>query len=436
MSISQNFPATKPSLNLDFARSKRLDPRITFSRASTATYVDEDGLIKIAKADTARFDHNPITGESLGLLVEDSRSNNILYSQSFIDRWDASFTSGTLDLIDIVGTDNTTTSPDGTTNAATLTNSLSEARATSVFGSTIGITKNSTLTFSCFLKANTTSTVNLEFVCNTNVSSFVYRSYATFTLTGSGSVSSVANVAIDGSTPSGTASIQQYPNNWYKCIISFATYNGANSLNATLAEIRPNPGSASGSIYAWGRQLEAGAFATSYIPTTASTVTRSADVATVTGTNFSGIYNSVEGTLFAAARINYLGGNTYPGIMYVDDGTFNNTMGFYVNDAGDDIIGSENFISNVSQYYFNSLSAIVPNQLNKIITAYKVNDFAAGFSIRESLDIDTSGSVPTVNRLIIGELRGSQNVKLNGTISKISYYPVRLSNSQLQELTK
>ena len=185
-----------------------------------------------------------------------------------------------------------------------------------------------------------------------------------------------------------------------------------------------------------GKTIEAGAFATSYIPTTASTVTRSADVATVTGTNFSGIYNSVEGTLFAAARINYLGGNTYPGIMYVDDGTFNNTMGFYVNDAGDDTIGSENFISNVSQYYFNSLSAIVPNQLNKIITAYKVNDFAAGFSIRESLDIDTSGSVPTVNRLIIGELRGSQNVKLNGTISKISYYPVRLTNSQLQQLTK
>ena len=75
MSISQNFPTIRPTLNLNFARSKTLDPRITFTRASTATYVDEDGLIKTAGADEARFDHDPVTGESLGLLIEESRTN-------------------------------------------------------------------------------------------------------------------------------------------------------------------------------------------------------------------------------------------------------------------------------------------------------------------------------------------------------------------------
>ena len=69
MSISQNFPSTRPSLNLNFARSQKLDPRITFTRSSTATYTGGDGLIKIAATDTPRFDFNATTGDCLGLLI-------------------------------------------------------------------------------------------------------------------------------------------------------------------------------------------------------------------------------------------------------------------------------------------------------------------------------------------------------------------------------
>ena len=83
MSVSQNFPEVRPTLNLNFARSKTLDPRITFTRASTGTYVGSDGLIKTAVADEARFDHDPETGESLGLLIEGSRTNLINYSEDF-----------------------------------------------------------------------------------------------------------------------------------------------------------------------------------------------------------------------------------------------------------------------------------------------------------------------------------------------------------------
>jgi hypothetical protein len=79
MSISQNFPEEGPTLNLNFAGSRTLDPRITFTRTSSATYMGRDGLVKIAPANSARFDHryNSTTGEveSLGLLVEESRSN-------------------------------------------------------------------------------------------------------------------------------------------------------------------------------------------------------------------------------------------------------------------------------------------------------------------------------------------------------------------------
>ena len=87
MSISQNFPNTRPSLNLNFARSKTLDPRISFIRIQTgneaASYVDESGIIRYTSADEPRFDHDPITGECLGLLVEDLRANYMVNSNDF-----------------------------------------------------------------------------------------------------------------------------------------------------------------------------------------------------------------------------------------------------------------------------------------------------------------------------------------------------------------
>ena len=73
MTIKHLYPTQRPSLDLDFANSKRLDPRITFTRGSTATYVDAEGVIQSAANNEARFNHNPVTGESLGLLVEESR---------------------------------------------------------------------------------------------------------------------------------------------------------------------------------------------------------------------------------------------------------------------------------------------------------------------------------------------------------------------------
>ena len=78
-----NFPTIEPSLRLDFANARALDPRITFTRASVATYVGKDGLIKTAGEDEARFDHDPTTGESLGLLIEESRTNLLPQSQQY-----------------------------------------------------------------------------------------------------------------------------------------------------------------------------------------------------------------------------------------------------------------------------------------------------------------------------------------------------------------
>ena len=81
---------TQPSLDLQFATGKTLDDRvsgnnlITFSRADAttcATYVDSNGVIQTAAANVPRFDHDPVTGESLGLLIEESRTNLVTHSE-------------------------------------------------------------------------------------------------------------------------------------------------------------------------------------------------------------------------------------------------------------------------------------------------------------------------------------------------------------------
>ena len=91
------YPEIEPSLKLDFANARALDPRVTFARASTATYVDSNGLVKIAGEDEARFDHDPTTGESLGLLIEEQRTNLIARSYGIGSGWGNNGTSTSTD---------------------------------------------------------------------------------------------------------------------------------------------------------------------------------------------------------------------------------------------------------------------------------------------------------------------------------------------------
>ena len=87
MSIKHLYEDERPSLLLDFANSKTLDPRITFERQSIGTYVDEAGIIRTAADNEARFDHDPVTGESLGLLIEPTATNLSINSET---NWDTS----------------------------------------------------------------------------------------------------------------------------------------------------------------------------------------------------------------------------------------------------------------------------------------------------------------------------------------------------------
>jgi hypothetical protein len=410
MSISQNFPDEGPSLNLNFASSRILDPRITFTRTSTGTYTDKNGLVTIAPTDTPRFDHsyNGSNVESLGLLIEESRTNLVLRSQEFETSWgSAAATIGV----------NSTTSPDGTVTADKLQedNTNNQHLVVQSIG-TLSI--GAVYTFSCWAKAAERTQVSLTAHA---------EGYSVFDLSSGTIIQTGGNSNV---------TITPYPNGWYRCstTITKTNTNGAfyiivwNNTNVYT-------GTTGSGIHIWGAQLETGAFPTSYIPTVASTVTRSADNASMTGTNFSSWYNSSEGSVItnikydgapvsgATSRTGYVLYNATNGNMRQIWWEGTNTGAF----LGENPAGSYVIVTNVAQ-------TITQGSTNKIATAYKLNDFPITQN-GGTIATDTSGTPPVTTSLFIGSLIGIAEW-VNGRIAQLSYYPKRLTNSQLQNLTK
>jgi hypothetical protein len=403
----------RPSLDLNFANSKSLvdavtgQNLVTFTRASSGTYVGSDGLIKTATTDTPRFDHNPTTNESLGLLVEESRTNLLLRSEEF---GDAAWTTAAATV-----TSNTGVAPDGSSTADTITSSGSAI----VSQATVKAASAITYTGSLFVKGTVTA-----FSFSIDDGATVNRGRVVFNLS-TGTISSTNN---DGTFTGTSGTITLFPNGWYKLTITTTTNS------TTSVRLRPFWSGSGTSIDAWGAQLEAASFPTSYIPTTTATVTRSADVASITGANFSSWYRQDEGTVFISARTNATHGgvNSFPRIHAISDGTNDNVIQNYYRvlssytDAGYNIT-----TLTVAQAGFDA-----NNERNgqSQSTAYANNDFA--LAVNGSLvSADNTGTVPTVSQLRLGA-RGTGLGPLNGTIRRLTYWPQRLPNTTLQQITQ
>jgi hypothetical protein len=208
--------------------------------------------------------------------------------------------------------------------------------------------------------------------------------------------------------------------------------------STTAGRIQINSASADGSatrvtgakVFIWGAQLEAAAFPTSYIPTVAASVTRNADAASMTGTNFSSWYNQAEGTLFA--EYVYLTAGIANQCAYsLDNGTANETI---VNASAtlavDRVISSA---GGVSQANFGNFT-FVAGQVVKRAVAVKLND-AATTANGLAVATDNIYIMPVPTQLTIGGAGYFISSRINGHIRKVSYYPSRLANAQLQALT-
>jgi hypothetical protein len=422
-----NYPEIRPTLDLNFARVKALDPRITFTRSSGGSYVGADGLIKYAGVNEARFDHDPETGESLGLLIEESRTNLLLQSENFSTSWDrnqiTAFGSGSAI--------NAIAAPDGSQTADLITVVNGQFFGVTGFISQ-GITKAAVATaytLSVFVKKQQqldSTQLILHDAANLTNRGAVIASLAT------GTITSTIN---SGTFSSASSTITALANDWYRLTLTVTS----STETALRSRIYPRDSVATTSdgtsgIYVWGAQLEVGAFPTSYIPTQASTRTRAADNASITGKNFSEWYRQDEGTVLVGTRVQSHVQSNFPRLFSIDDGTLFNFLSVV---RGFNIRRIDYSVWNSGIGQAVGLNNGILPQVNSNIKAaiiYKRNEFT-GANVGVQINSDTSGNVPIVTSLNIG-MRGQSGLHYNGTISRLTYFPKRLPNAQLQALTR
>jgi hypothetical protein len=240
-----------------------------------------------------------------------------------------------------------------------------------------------------------------------------------------------------------TTRVEEHANGWYRISVTRnATVTTSTTATFGVNFINNTNGTTSGPSYAGSTsnqflltmcQFEAGSSATSYIPTVASSVVRSADVCSITGANFTGFYNQSEGTLFAdvsGLMTDVLGGNR--GFAVITDGTYANAIGIF-KPANAAFIRAEGYTGSVAQ--FSLTNAYAPFTQYKVALGVKTNDTNAAFngSLKTT---DTSVTLPsTMNRLEFRDATGASGGQPSCHLAAIRYYKKRLPNAKLVTLT-
>ena len=279
-----------PTLNLDFANSKQLDSRITFYRDSIATYYDNNGIIRYANVNVPRFDHDPITGESKGLLMEDARVNIVPDSTNF----------GTFSTSRCVKMSKYGVAPDGTFSALYIASDGSASSRVIHDFSIFTPAANSTYTVSCYAKSvGNDNSFSLELGSGANnINAFFNLSNGT-----------VTNETVGGTMTSVDASIEDVGNGWYRCI-AVAVHGASWNQSTNLAFYDQDNTDANSGILVWAPQIEAGTFATSYIPSDTRFTSRASNAT----------YHDETGVLRTAPVNGSRHGYKYDGRKWVETG--------------------------------------------------------------------------------------------------------------------
>jgi hypothetical protein len=182
-------------------------------------------------------------------------------------------------------------------------------------------------------------------------------------------------------------------------------------------------------------QLEQGAFATSVIPTTTTALTRSADVASVN--TLSPWYNASAGTLFAEYNIPFAltsGANSRLATLLGAGGAAVDELPLFIAQASGRAASANAFTGGVNAGRIDALVSFTANTSNKAAYAYASNDRSVTTSGSSPTISTAAYTIPTVTTLRLGQDGGGTN-NINGYLRRITYYPRRLSNADLQTIT-
>jgi hypothetical protein len=263
-----------PTLDYRFALDRRrveavsLTDKLTFTGGDQGTFVGSDGFIQRAQTNVPRFDHDPVSRQSLGMLLEASSENLLLRSEQFNQSpW--GIAAGTI-------TASTQTAPDGKPSAYLMT----ATSTTPVLNQSISKAATAqTYTGSFWLRSSQVSDFSITIDDGTTLN----RGRARFNPV----AGTIGTVTSEGEFTNTTALIIPFLNFWYRCAITTTT-NAVATARARLFF-----GGVGNSVGLFGGQLAP--TLTSYIPTTTAAVARTADSAVLDGTGvITGAYTMVE----------------------------------------------------------------------------------------------------------------------------------------------
>ena len=384
-----------------------------FTRASSGTTVNQSGLIETVGSGLPRID---FLGNTKGaLLLEPSRSNSITYSENVL-LWS---TSGT-----IIREDNVSISPNGKQTASTITST--NVSTFNNIRQNFSVSANSTCTASLFIKKVQTETnylgLGIVFTgATTDVAYISFDSVNGIARNMDSRITAILNVVDYGTywRLEATATDSESNTQVEMYVYTTLSTNGT-TVSAGASSIRT----------IWGMQLELNSsYATSYIPTSGSAVTRAAD-ACDNGANEQ-VINSTDGVLYA--EIAALSNDGTNRLLSLSNGTSTNRIFLGFNSLSNRI----RFRVQVNNVYQAEDTFIVADttQYLKIAFKFKENDFALWINGVEVI-VDNSGSTfssNTLNKLNFDSAVGGS--PLYGNCKDLRVYNEALSDAELQALT-
>jgi hypothetical protein len=358
---------------------------VEFSVTTSSTF----GIVKAANNEP-RFDHTS-AGVCRGLLIEESRTNLVrqsggLSTSPWAGGFGATLSTGF-------------SAPDGSTNAVQITGT-SGSRTTQ---GSFSVTSGQVYTLSVFLKQGTATLGRISFFDGAN---FFVSTFTWSTLTASGNSGALSY----------TSTTTDFGNGWYRVTFTFTSTATASNADTAIGLM------STGTIFAWGAQVEAGSFPTSYIPTTTGTLARSADVCSIANT--ASFWNSDQFTLFGNANFPNPAHDAYAA-------NFSITNGFF---------GVRRPNTNTATAIIRSLGVNADISLGTFVTgtmrmavAHSSGQQAAAFNGGSATQASSAFS-PSLNPALNIGYSGSAGY-INGHIAAIRYYKKRLPNARLAQLT-
>jgi len=397
-----------PSLSLDFTTGPPLDPRITFTRASTATYFDATGTMRTATANTPRFDYDPVTHAARGLLIEEQRQNVLNVSS---DLTQAYWTKAGQVAAAPTVTGNQTTAPDGTLTASRIVYpAVSGATAFSLVYASYPASA-AVYAYSVYLKG---AVGGEQVYISASTGGTAFYSSPRLTLTTQWQRFSVVTSALTA--------------------VAWIFDIGTDLRDVTQAS------TTSQTIYAWGAQLELGAFSTSYIPTTAGAVTRAIDLCSMPVAAW---YNQAVGSMqFEYMLEGYTPGFGAPcafvgaavGTDYIDMDQFTSTGATGVSP----VIAGAGILAGGAGGGNATFSATIPTPINVVhkgAAAWNVGSLmGTAHDAQLATTVTTVTTLPVVVNLLFG---GSFHFQPAADLwaRRFRYWPRGLSNVELVGVT-